>query len=298
MVSRSLLNPPGSSNSNAEAPRRLNWWRAYQFDSLPVEQNATSAPPQGQRQSNAPNQPDSFRSFSANSTSSEQGNDPSHTATPTTQSRSGHNLVPVVLVGLRAISRESDRPTPVPTFSTATRLGSSAENSQTSTGRADRTSSAPDRSSGIDNVEAITSSYVIIVLGGHYPPGHRFASEIGSEDANELDQLWDLVGLVPTGPKTATQEEIVRAGLSCFKASEISEAHAAANTVEKVCHFLLGPLVAHAFIQCLICLEEYAPDNDLRLLKCTHAFHRDCVDRWLTEGQNGCPLCRTPVVPR
>lgn len=47
-----------------------------------------------------------------------------------------------------------------------------------------------DRPVPVDNIDAITSSYVIIVLGGHYPPEHRYASTIGSEDTNELDQLW------------------------------------------------------------------------------------------------------------
>jgi hypothetical protein len=47
--------------------------------------------------------------------------------------------------------------------------------------------------------------------------------------------------------------------------------------------------------QCLICLEDYDPEEDLRLLTCRHVFHRDCVDRWLETGRNNCPACRSQV---
>ena len=47
--------------------------------------------------------------------------------------------------------------------------------------------------------------------------------------------------------------------------------------------------------QCLICLEDYDPEEELRLLSCRHVFHRDCVDRWLETGRNNCPACRSQV---
>jgi hypothetical protein len=47
--------------------------------------------------------------------------------------------------------------------------------------------------------------------------------------------------------------------------------------------------------QCLICLEDYNPEEDLRLLSCRHVFHKECVDRWLETGRNNCPACRSQV---
>jgi hypothetical protein len=48
------------------------------------------------------------------------------------------------------------------------------------------------------------------------------------------------------------------------------------------------------WLECAICL-----DDDLklewRLLPCGHAFHKDCVERWLTESDT-CPICRERVV--
>lgn len=47
--------------------------------------------------------------------------------------------------------------------------------------------------------------------------------------------------------------------------------------------------------QCLICLDDYAPEDNLRVLTCKHAFHQSCVDKWLETGRNNCPACRSKV---
>ncbi|CEP09943.1 hypothetical protein [Parasitella parasitica] len=44
--------------------------------------------------------------------------------------------------------------------------------------------------------------------------------------------------------------------------------------------------------QCLVCLDEFAVKQPVRVLKCHHVFHRECVDRWLCEAHNSCPVCR------
>ncbi|KAJ7799335.1 hypothetical protein B0H14DRAFT_3491698 [Mycena olivaceomarginata] len=36
--------------------------------------------------------------------------------------------------------------------------------------------------------------------------------------------------------------------------------------------------------RCLLCLDDYADQDDIRLLLCRYAFHKDCVDRWLRRG--------------
>jgi hypothetical protein len=44
---------------------------------------------------------------------------------------------------------------------------------------------------------------------------------------------------------------------------------------------------------CAICLAIL--DSDLRLLKCKHVFHRECIDGWLRGGRRTCPSCRAEI---
>ena len=46
--------------------------------------------------------------------------------------------------------------------------------------------------------------------------------------------------------------------------------------------------------QCPICNEELT--QDVRVLRCGHRFHNECIENALHAGYNNCPLCRTPIV--
>ncbi|XP_020577332.1 E3 ubiquitin-protein ligase Os04g0590900-like [Phalaenopsis equestris] len=47
---------------------------------------------------------------------------------------------------------------------------------------------------------------------------------------------------------------------------------------------------------CSVCLGEFRDGDSLRLLpKCSHAFHKSCIDTWLSSHSN-CPLCRAGVI--
>ncbi|WCJ42527.1 RING/U-box superfamily protein [Euphorbia peplus] len=48
-------------------------------------------------------------------------------------------------------------------------------------------------------------------------------------------------------------------------------------------------------LECAVCLSKFEDIEVLRLLpKCKHAFHINCVDKWL-EKHSSCPLCRAKV---
>ncbi|CAL4989678.1 unnamed protein product [Urochloa decumbens] len=43
--------------------------------------------------------------------------------------------------------------------------------------------------------------------------------------------------------------------------------------------------------ECAVCLQDFDPEETLRAMPCSHAFHQQCISDWLR--RNGvCPLCR------
>ncbi|KAG8088537.1 hypothetical protein GUJ93_ZPchr0010g10878 [Zizania palustris] len=46
---------------------------------------------------------------------------------------------------------------------------------------------------------------------------------------------------------------------------------------------------------CCVCISRFCDGEEVRRLPCGHAFHRDCVDRWLALCRRTCPLCRLHV---
>ncbi|XP_068637860.1 E3 ubiquitin-protein ligase ATL6-like [Aristolochia californica] len=50
-------------------------------------------------------------------------------------------------------------------------------------------------------------------------------------------------------------------------------------------------------LECAVCLSEFDDGETLRLLpKCSHVFHPDCIDAWLS-NHTTCPVCRSNLVP-
>jgi hypothetical protein len=45
---------------------------------------------------------------------------------------------------------------------------------------------------------------------------------------------------------------------------------------------------------CLVCQEDYEIGNLLRTLPCHHAYHKDCIDKWLSQKPT-CPVCHRSV---
>ncbi|KAJ3221495.1 hypothetical protein HDU81_010615 [Chytriomyces hyalinus] len=58
----------------------------------------------------------------------------------------------------------------------------------------------------------------------------------------------------------------------------------------------LGGLLGETKEKCTVCLMDYDVGDEMRILKCHHGFHVDCIDQWLTSHVNSCPVCRAPGV--
>nr|XP_030145838.3 RING finger protein 122 [Taeniopygia guttata] len=48
---------------------------------------------------------------------------------------------------------------------------------------------------------------------------------------------------------------------------------------------------------CAVCLEDFGLQEELGVLPCQHAFHRECLLKWL-EVRCVCPMCNEPRAPR
>lgn len=51
---------------------------------------------------------------------------------------------------------------------------------------------------------------------------------------------------------------------------------------------------------CTICSDSYESEDVLRVLKCDHRFHIECVDRWIITSTDfskpvECPLCKVQL---
>ena len=44
------------------------------------------------------------------------------------------------------------------------------------------------------------------------------------------------------------------------------------------------------FKECVICLEEMVEDQELILIRCSHIYHKECLEKWIYKNSI-CPLC-------
>ena len=46
---------------------------------------------------------------------------------------------------------------------------------------------------------------------------------------------------------------------------------------------------------CAICVDDFKDKDTVRVLPCKHYFHINCIDEWLTNHSDVCPLCKSQV---
>ncbi|XP_071425169.1 E3 ubiquitin-protein ligase RNF128 isoform X2 [Pithys albifrons albifrons] len=46
---------------------------------------------------------------------------------------------------------------------------------------------------------------------------------------------------------------------------------------------------------CVVCFEQYKPNDVMRVLTCNHVFHKTCIDPWLLD-HGTCPLCKCDIL--
>ena len=46
---------------------------------------------------------------------------------------------------------------------------------------------------------------------------------------------------------------------------------------------------------CAVCLCEFNEGDSVKVLRCEHSFHSDCIDPWLINEKALCPVCRRGI---
>eukprot|EP00466_Bigelowiella_natans_P013427 jgi/Bigna1/88824/estExt_fgenesh1_pg.C_390003 len=48
--------------------------------------------------------------------------------------------------------------------------------------------------------------------------------------------------------------------------------------------------------RCVICMEDFERGEELKLLPCGHGFHPACIDPWLQDHSERCPICNQSLI--
>lgn len=210
------------------------------------------------------------------------GNDETAGA-PEARPLGGRGVVPVIIIGIRSVPRTPQTlaaaPARVPLESTATTfINNGSEVEPPSSSSTIRTQTGADSASvdpsPADGNRRQTRSWIVYIISG--PPGGLPAMLPENSTYEELIQLGLMLG--PARPITTTQGEIDAAVPTRPFSDEVKRK-------------MMGDTE-----RCQICLTDYCNEEQVRVLKCRHGFHTECIDKWLTEGSNKCPICRgTPV---
>jgi len=97
-------------------------------------------------------------------------------------------------------------------------------------------------------------------------------------DHMSYEDLWEHFGGA-SPPQTACQASVEK-----LPSHTVTEKHACIG---------VGAGGHHS---CPICLQLFTIGEEFRSLECSHSFHKECVDTWLTQHRGDCPVCRTSVI--
>ncbi|KAI9314403.1 hypothetical protein BX666DRAFT_2029281 [Dichotomocladium elegans] len=92
--------------------------------------------------------------------------------------------------------------------------------------------------------------------------------------------MWFSQVIAPGMPRQHLSQSRMDASIPTLRWSQIAGAAAAVDQTV-------------AQDECAVCLEEFKPDDLVRLLRCSHPFHQICIDRWLRNMDISCPVCRS-----
>ncbi|KAK9707933.1 hypothetical protein K7432_009929 [Basidiobolus ranarum] len=205
-------------------------------------------------------------------------------------------MVPVIIVGIRGVNAANSRteisPEHTPSETAQNLFGSNfpMANTESSEDESPESTNEPDHHLDHSSTEhegegenqpnpspTQSRSYIIYVIGGTYPSNHPLLTTALSDNPTYEDLLLLSSFIGPARPPTTTQSEI--------------EANLPLGTYDSSISGVQGFQILNPE-SCQVCLCEYEDQDRLRILNCHHAYHQNCIDKWLVEGANNCPICR------
>ncbi|KAJ3225615.1 hypothetical protein HDU78_010623 [Chytriomyces hyalinus] len=136
--------------------------------------------------------------------------------------------------------------------------------------------------------------------GQPLPDGEQ--APTGGNDYDQLLRLAEMIG--PARPRHAHLSDVqAQLPIVHFSPSRLEEkeqegtfTHTDGDSAQLDEKEQLGGLLGETKEKCTVCLMDYDVGDEMRILKCHHGFHVDCIDQWLTSHVNSCPVCRAPGV--
>ncbi|KAH3680757.1 hypothetical protein WICMUC_000108 [Wickerhamomyces mucosus] len=284
------------SNELSRESRNMSFFRAFRFDHSNRSNNFSST----HTTSGHFNTPSS--SSTGNLTSSAAISNDSADIDPNT----GDAVVPVMIIGVRSIQSDSssgaDEDFSASTPILRARTSQSAEentpdNDRVYSNNSDLLDNASlrignnhSRSNRGNDHSNNQRSWVIFVMGNTFRWNHPFLSAPTLMSDNptyeDLLNLQELIGQAKT--QVVSKQELSAHTEELF---EIEIIESTTPFEKKTCHKRVSISEQE---RCHICLSEYYQNDVVRKLQnCDHFYHQDCIDQWLLNGKNNCPLCRS-----
>ncbi|XP_039138602.1 E3 ubiquitin-protein ligase ATL4-like [Dioscorea cayenensis subsp. rotundata] len=106
-----------------------------------------------------------------------------------------------------------------------------------------------------------------------------------------LAPSWDHVYLIPSTDLTPSSSS---SSSSCLSSISILSHLPIVSFSSHKEHQEEGEEEDNLCAVCLVGLE--ASDQVRELGNCNHVFHKDCIDKWVENGHQTCPLCRSELL--
>ncbi|TRM56913.1 hypothetical protein BD626DRAFT_227586 [Schizophyllum amplum] len=147
-------------------------------------------------------------------------------------------------------------------------------------------------------------TFAMYVIGAYYPPTHALLTSPPPPTFDALLELADLANLGNLGAiglamgglgsraATVSKEQIEKSELTVVKAKDLVVWTPKEGEKEPEVDTAVTAVRDSCIERCLICLDSYEAEDEVRVMSCRHAFHKNCVDTWMETGKNNCPFCR------